>query len=154
VAVALRRAGGGGVLAAVAVLALALVAAPTAQQSAALSLTLSADHVRAALARGASPARAVLVHAVRHALLPVGTLATLEGPMALGGAFVVERVLSLHGIGEATMIAVHRRDIAWLMAISLVAALIAALVVVAGDLAAIVIDPRLGPAILARRGRV
>ena len=151
---AVRRAGGGGVIGAVAVLALALVAAPTAQQSASLSLALSAEHVRAALARGAGPARAVLVHALRQALLPVGTLATLEGPMALGGAFVVEHVFSLHGLGEATILAVQQRDIPWLMAISLVAALVAALVVVAGDLAAIVIDPRLGPAILARRGRV
>jgi peptide/nickel transport system permease protein len=81
------------------VLGLGLVAAPTAQQSASLSLALSADHVRAARARGAGRVRAVFVHALRNALLPVGTLATLEGPMALGGAFVVERVFALHGVG-------------------------------------------------------
>jgi peptide/nickel transport system permease protein len=46
---------------------------------------------------------------------------------------------------------VQQRDTGWLMAISLIAALVAAMLVVAGDLAAIVIDPRLGPAILARR---
>jgi ABC-type dipeptide/oligopeptide/nickel transport system permease component len=148
-----RRAGGGGSLAAMAVLALALVAAPTAQQSASISLSLTSDPVRAAWARGASPARALVVHALRSALLPVGTLATLEGPMALGGAFVVERVFSLHGIGEITILAVQQRDTGWLMAISMLAALVAALVVVAGDLAAMMIDPRLGPAILARRGR-
>ena len=153
IAVMVRRAGGGGVLAAIAVLALALVAAPTAQQSASLSLAISADHVRAATARGADRARAVFVHALRNALLPVGTLATMEGPMALGGAFVVERVFDLHGIGEATILAVQQRDTGWLMAISMIAALIAALVVVAGDLAATVIDPRLGPALVARRSR-
>ncbi len=153
VAVLVRRAGGGGVLASVGVLALALVAAPTAQQSASLSLAISADHVRAATARGASRARAVFVHALRNALLPVGTLATMEGPMALGGAFVVEHVFGLHGLGEATIVAVQQRDTGWLMAISMIAALIAALVVVAGDLAAIAIDPRLGPAVLARRSR-
>jgi ABC-type dipeptide/oligopeptide/nickel transport system permease component len=153
VAVLARHAGGRGAPAAVVALAIALLAAPTAQQNASLTVALSSDYVRAACARGASPARAVVVHALRNALLPLGTLATLEGPMALGGAFVVERVFGLHGVGEATIAAVQQRDTAWLMAISLVTALVAALVVVAGDLAAIVIDPRLAPAILARRGR-
>jgi ABC-type dipeptide/oligopeptide/nickel transport system permease component len=153
VAVVARRAGGDGVLAAAAVLALALMAAPTAQLRAAVASALNADATRAAVARGASPARALVVHALRSALLPVGTLATREGPMALGGAFVVERVFHLRGVGEATISAVGRHDTGWLMAISIVAALIAALVAVAGDLTAIVIDPRLGPPILARRGR-
>ncbi len=156
-AVLVRRlfpsAAGSGVLAAIAVLALALLAAPTAQQNASLSLAISQDYVRAAAARGAGRARAVFVHALRNALLPVATLLSMEGPMALGGAFVVERVFSLHGVGEATIVAVQQRDTSWLMAISMIAALIAMLVIVAGDLAVVFIDPRLGPAILARRGR-
>jgi ABC-type dipeptide/oligopeptide/nickel transport system permease component len=152
-AVLVRGAGGGGALAAVAVLALALLAAPTAQQSAALSLTLTADYVRAACARGASPTRALVVHALRNALLPVGTLATLEGPMALGGAFVVERVFYLHGVGEATVVAVQERDTSWLMAISMLGALVAAIAVVLADLAAIATDRRLLPALTARRTR-
>jgi ABC-type dipeptide/oligopeptide/nickel transport system permease component len=153
IAVAVRHFLGGGVLAATAVLAAALAAAPAAQQGAALSAALSQDYVRAAAARGASPRRALLVHALRNALLPVATLATLEGPMALGGAFVVERVFSLRGVGEATILAVQRRDIAWLMAISMVAAVIAAATVVLADLASVALDPRLGPAVLARKGR-
>jgi ABC-type dipeptide/oligopeptide/nickel transport system permease component len=105
------------------------------------------------MARGAGRTRAALIHGLRNALLPVATLATLEGPMALGGAFVVERVFSLHGVGEATILAVQQRDTGWLMAISMVAALIAAILVVLADIVCVVIDPRLLPAILARRGR-
>lgn len=145
--------GGGRILTAILVLAPALVAAPAVQQRAALSLTLSQDYVRAATARGAGRARAVLVHGLRNALMPVATLATLEGPMALGGAFVVERVFALRGVGELTMLAVQQRDIAWLMAISMSAALIAAVFVVAADLAYIAIDPRLRGAILGRKGQ-
>jgi ABC-type dipeptide/oligopeptide/nickel transport system permease component len=155
-AVLVRGATGDGasrVVGAIVVLALALAAAPTAQQGNALALTLSQDHVRAATARGAGRARAVIVHGLRNALLPVATLATLEGPMALGGAFVVERVFGLRGVGEATILAVQQRDISWLMAISMSAAFIAAVFVLAADLACVALDPRLGPAILARRGR-
>jgi len=153
IAVLARRAGGSGSFAAMTVLAIGLLAAPTAQARAGMTEALTSDAVRAAMARGASPARTVIVHALRIALLPVGTLATREGPMALGGAFVVERVFNLRGVGEATIAAVSHHDTAWLMAIAMVAALIAAFVAVAGDVAAVVIDPRLRAPILARRGR-
>lgn len=152
-AVLARELAGGRTLLGIAVLAPALAAAPAAQQRAALTLALSQDHVRAALARGAGRPRAIIVHALRNALFPVATLATLEGPMALGGAFVVERVLHLRGIGELTMLAVQQRDIAWLMAISMSAALIAAVFVVAADLAYVAADPRLAGAVLGRKGR-
>lgn len=153
IAVLVKRAFGGGTLAAVAILAAALVAAPAAQQRAALTEALSQDYVRAAVARGAGRSRAVLVHALRNALFPIATLATLEGPMALGGAFVVERVLSLRGVGELTMVAVQQRDIAWLMAISMSAALIAAVFVVLADLAYVAADPRIADSVLGRKGR-
>ena len=154
IAVIARDVAGGRAVLAMALLAVGLVAAPAAQQRAALSQALSQDHVRAASARGAGPARAVLDHALRNAIFPVATLATLEGPMARGGAFVVERVLSLRGIGEITMLAVQQRDIAWLMAISMSAALIAAVFVALADLALVAADPRVADAVLGRKGRV
>lgn len=152
-AVLARGIAGGRAPLAMLILAPALIAAPAAQQRSSLGLALSQDYVRAAIARGASTTRAVLVHGLRNALLPVATLATLEGPMALGGAFVVERVLSLRGVGELTILAVQKRDIAWLMAISMSASLIAAVFVVAADLAYVAVDPRLDAAVLGKKGR-
>ncbi|AUX41063.1 uncharacterized protein SOCE26_024680 [Sorangium cellulosum] len=134
------------------ILALPLIAAPTRQQRAALVAVLTQDFIRAARARGAGTARAIAVHGLRNAVLPVVTLAVLEPPMALGGAFVVERVFELHGLGELTLLAVQARDVSWLMAISIVAAGIAALGVIATDLAYVLVDPRLAPAVLTRRG--
>jgi ABC-type dipeptide/oligopeptide/nickel transport system permease component len=142
-----------GLLVPAAVLALALIAAPTRQQRSALATVLSHDLVRAALARGASRARAVVVHGLRNALLPVVTLAVLEPPMALGGAFVVEHVFGLHGLGEATILAVQARDTNWLMALSIFTAFIAALGVIATDLAYVLIDPRLAAFVVSRRRR-
>lgn len=133
------------------VLALPLLASPARQQRSALVAVLSQDFVRAARARGASAARALVVHGLRNALLPVATLAALEPPMALGGAFVVERVFDLHGLCELTLLAVQERDVSWLMAISIFAAGIAALCVIATDLAYVLLDPRLTDTVLSRR---
>ncbi|WP_437838028.1 ABC transporter permease [Sorangium sp. So ce1153] len=152
VAAALLSGGAQSLLLPTCLIALSLIAAPTRQQRAALVAVLTQDFIRAARARGAGTARAIAVHGLRNAVLPVVTLAVLEPPMALGGAFVVERVFELHGLGELTLLAVQARDVSWLMAISIGAAGIAALGVIATDLAYVLIDPRLGPAVLSRRG--
>lgn len=133
----------GSLLAPTLVLAVALVAAPTRAQRSALLDVLGQDYVRTALAKGAGRYRVVFRHGLRNALAPVVTLAALEPPMALGGAFVVEQVFGLHGLGEVTMVAVEARDIAWLMALSLFAAASAALFVVLTDVAYALLDPRL-----------
>jgi ABC-type dipeptide/oligopeptide/nickel transport system permease component len=129
------------------------VAAPARQARSALAFVLSKDFVRAAVARGASRTRAVVAHGLRNAMLPVVTLAALEAPIVLGGAFVVERVFGLPGLGEATIRAVAERDTSWLMALSIFTAAGAAVGVIVTDLAYAVIDPRLASAVFSRSGR-
>jgi ABC-type dipeptide/oligopeptide/nickel transport system permease component len=132
------------------VLSLGLLAAPARQTRAALASALAQEHVRAAMARGASRTRALVKHALPFALLPVATLATLEAPMALGGAFVVERVFGLPGLGAATIAAVQTRDTSWLMAVSIFTAALAALGVLISDLCYVVIDRRLARGVLGK----
>jgi ABC-type dipeptide/oligopeptide/nickel transport system permease component len=154
IAVLLRRVfgeGSSGIFAAALTLSLALIAAPTGQQRSALAATLTTDYVVAARARGATMTRAALVHGLRNALLPVLTLAALEAPMALGGAFVAERVFHLHGLGEATIEAVRSRDTGWLMALSIASAGLAAIFVILSDLLCSLLDVRLGPAMMNRK---
>ena len=154
IAVLLRRVFGAdstGIFGAALTLSLALIAAPTGQQRGALAATLTTDYVVAARARGATLTRATLVHGLRNALLPVLTLAALEAPMALGGAFVAERVFGLHGLGEATIDAVRSRDTGWLMALSIASAGLAAVFVILSDLLCTLLDVRLGPAMMNRK---
>ncbi|HZF56725.1 MAG TPA: ABC transporter permease subunit [Polyangiaceae bacterium] len=135
------------------VLALGLVAAPTRQLRSMLVSSVSQEYARAAVARGASRWRLFIVHAMRNALLPFTTLASLEPPLALGGAFVVERVFGLDGLGDAMIRAVNQRDVGWLMALSMLAAFAAALLVLLTDLLYILIDPRLEAGVTGRKVR-
>ena len=105
------------------------------------------------MARGASRLRVLIAHGLRNSMIPFVTLASLEPPLALSGAFVVERVFGLPGLGEAMIHAVRERDTDWLMACSILAALTAALLVIATDLAYGVLDPRLHTGLLQQKER-
>src|SRR6185503_9252487 len=71
---------------------------------------LQRDFVRAARARGASYARAVVVHALRNALVPLATLAALDLGTMVGGAVVTEKVFRWPGIGQMAVEALLNRD--------------------------------------------
>lgn len=71
---------------------------------------LSQDHIRTARAKGLSPMRVVLVHALRGALLPV---VSFLGPATAGiltGSLVVERVFAIPGLGSHFVQAAIDRD--------------------------------------------
>lgn len=133
------------------ILAAVLVADPTRQQRAELLPVLRTDYVRAAAARGAGALRVVLVHGLRNALLPLVTRAALELPGALTAAFVLEHALGLSGLGQATLEAVASHDVDWLMALAVLAAVWAVIALVATDVAAAIVDPRLRRALSSQR---
>ncbi len=112
-------------------------------QRAATLETSGQDYVRTAKAKGASPLRQLVVHALRNAMLPTVTLAGLQFPALLGGAFVVEEVFGVPGIGYETIRAVEAHDTAWLVSIALITALVTTLALIASDLAHGLLDPRM-----------
>jgi peptide/nickel transport system permease protein len=100
-------------------------------------------HVRAARARGLSPARVVARYVVRNALIPV--LATL-GNMAIhlfNGVVVVETVFGWPGIGGLTINAVDNLDFPLLQGIVIVVAGITFVVNLLVDVGVAVLDPRI-----------
>lgn len=108
------------------------------------------DFVRTARAKGAAPWRVAVVHALRNALMPTMTLLGLHLPVVLGGAFVVEEVFGLPGMGFETIRAIEAHDTAWLMAVVLASAAVVTLGLVASDVAYGALDPRVRE-VLARR---
>lgn len=71
---------------------------------------LGTDYVRTARAKGLAEPAVVHVHAFRNALIQVLTVVGNVAVVLLGGAFVVETVFNLPGVGNLVVMAVRRRD--------------------------------------------
>ncbi len=71
---------------------------------------LSSDYIKTAKAKGLSQAKIVRRHAVRNAIMPV---VTVLGPIAatlLTGAFVVENIFSIPGMGRYFILGIQVQD--------------------------------------------
>ena len=99
--------------------------------------------MRTARAKGASPARVLVVHGLRNALVPVATVAALELGTLVGGAVVTERLFRWPGIGQMTVEALLNRDAPVIFGTVLFtsAAVVAAMLLL--DVVYLVLDPRL-----------
>jgi peptide/nickel transport system permease protein len=140
------------VLLAVAALSLGSVATLSRWQRAAMLEVVRQDFVRTAHAKGLSAWRVAVVHVLRNALMPTVTLAGLHLPVLLGGAFVVEEVFGLRGVGFETLRAIEAHDAPWLMAVVLASAVAVTLGLVASDVACGALDPRVREALSLRQG--
>jgi peptide/nickel transport system permease protein len=104
---------------------------------------LAEDFARTARAKGASPARVLLVHALRNALLPVTTLAALELGTLVGGAVITERLFRWQGVGQMAVDALLSRDAPAIFGVVLFTSSAVVLATLALDLAHGLLDPRL-----------
>jgi len=124
----------------------------TQQQRASMIEALGEDYIRAARAKGARTMRIMVVHALRNALVPTVTLAGVQFPALVGAAFVVEEVFGIHGMGWETLRAIESRDAAWVVAVTLLCAVVTTACLVMSDVAHGLLDPRVREQQLRRRG--
>jgi len=125
------------------VLAFVLVAKWSRYTRSAMIDILGQDYMRTARAKGLSPARVLLGHGLRAALVPLVTLAGLQLPELVGGALVTETVFSWPGMGLLFVNALGTRDYPVLMAILMVGALVVVLGNLVADVVTALIDPRI-----------
>ncbi|WP_037585678.1 ABC transporter permease subunit [Stenoxybacter acetivorans] len=71
---------------------------------------LGEDYVRTARAKGLSPARVVLVHVMRNALITVVTVVGLQMATLLSGAILTETIFSWPGVGNWLLEGFFSRD--------------------------------------------
>jgi peptide/nickel transport system permease protein len=103
----------------------------------------SLDFVRTARSKGLNPMRVTLVHVLRNALNQIITVIGITLGVLFGGAFVVEVVFALPGLGRLIVGAIQRRDIPMIQGGVLMAGTAFAVVNATVDTLYKVIDPRL-----------
>jgi peptide/nickel transport system permease protein len=108
-----------------------------------LGTVLEQDYVRMARAKGASGTRALVVHGLRTALVPVATLAVLDVGALVGGAVVTEKLFRWPGMGQMTVEAIVNRDGPLVTATVLVAAIAIVVATLLVDVIGVLLDPRL-----------
>jgi len=104
---------------------------------------LRQDYVRTAKAKGLGPAKVVLVHAFRNAVLPIIAMIGLDVGFFMSGAVVVESVYGWPGIGQLTCMGIQRLDTPIIMGVTLIAALGILIGNLVADLITPLIDPRI-----------
>lgn len=104
---------------------------------------MSSGYVRTARSKGLSERDVLVKHAFRNALLPIVTLLGLSLPTLVGGAYFVEYVFSIPGVGYLTFSSIFARDYPTLMAITMMTAVLIVLGNLLADVCYAVVDPRI-----------
>lgn len=121
-------------------LPIAAVLAQVLRQS--LEQVLEQPFITQARARGMGDTAVRLRHALRHALVPLVTLAGFVFASLLGGAVVLELLFGRQGIGRLMLDATTNKDVPLVLGVTLLAATLYVLVNLLVDLATQAIDPR------------
>jgi len=100
------------------------------------------DFVRTARAKGLGPARILLHHVLRNALMPVITVLALHLGTLLGGTVLVEYVFNYPGLSGLLVEAVNARDYPIVEGVVLVISVLFVVLNLAVDLLYAVLDPR------------
>ncbi|MGP6158163.1 MAG: ABC transporter permease [Vulcanimicrobiaceae bacterium] len=104
---------------------------------------MGAPYIRTARSKGLSEREVLFGHALRNALLPVVTLLGLSLPALVGGAYFVEYIFSIPGIGYLTFSSIFSRDYPTLMAITMLTAVLIVAGNLLADIAYALVDPRI-----------
>jgi peptide/nickel transport system permease protein len=125
-------------------LTIAIFLAPILIQSlrAAILDVMTAEYIVVARAKGLSPWRILMKHALRNALMPVTTILAVNIGWLLSGAVVVEYLFSFPGLGSLLVRAVGQRDYPVIQGLSLVFAILVLVVNLLADLSYMLIDRR------------
>ena len=104
---------------------------------------LNQDYIRTARAKGASPMRVVMRHALRNALIPALTYAGTDVAMLLGGVVVIEDIFGYSGIGQLAFQAIGNLDVPLIMGTVLFATFFVVIFNLIVDILYGIIDPRI-----------
>ncbi len=104
---------------------------------------LNQDYIRTAKAKGASPLRVVMRHALRNALIPALTYAGTDVAALLGGVVVIEDIFGYSGVGQLAFQAIGNLDVPLIMGTVLFATVFVVIFNLIVDILYGIVDPRI-----------
>jgi peptide/nickel transport system permease protein len=105
--------------------------------------TLGQDYIRTARAKGLPERTVVALHAAKPAMIPVLTVIGLSWAHMLGGAFLVEFIFAIPGLGRMSVDAIFAKDFPVMQATLIAVSLNVLLVNLAVDILYGWLDPRI-----------
>jgi peptide/nickel transport system permease protein/oligopeptide transport system permease protein len=103
---------------------------------------LNEDYIRTAYAKGLSERAVRWRHAFRNAILPIITVIGPSVAFLVTGAFIVESLFSIPGIGYLSVTAIQQRDYPVIQATTVILAVSVVIVNLVVDLLYTLLDPR------------
>jgi len=103
---------------------------------------LSSDYVRTAEAKGGTPSRVIVRHALRNSLIPLITIIMINIPQMLAGAVVLEQVFAWPGMGQLAVSSVNNQDYPVVIGFGLYVAALVLVCNLLADIGYAVVDPR------------
>ncbi|MDQ1539763.1 MAG: glutathione transport system permease protein [Actinomycetota bacterium] len=104
---------------------------------------LSSDYIRLARAKGITPRRVLIRHALRTALIPFVTVTALDIAAILGGAIITETIFQWRGMGDFLVRSIFAHDPYAILAWLLIAGAAVIIFNLIADLLYGVLDPRI-----------
>jgi peptide/nickel transport system permease protein len=125
------------------VLALSMLALTARMTRSAMLEVFGSDYIEAARAKGLPETTIIFKHALRNALIPVLTVASLQMGFLLVGSVLVEYTMGLGGLGSLVTDGIQSRDYPVIQSTVLVLVVAYALINLVTDLLYAIIDPRI-----------
>lgn len=104
---------------------------------------LTQDYIRTAKAKGLSPFKIIVKHALRNALMPVITVQGTLVASILTGSFVIEKIFAIPGMGKYFVESINQRDYPVIMGTTVFYSVILIIMLFLVDLAYGLLDPRI-----------
>lgn len=104
---------------------------------------LRQDYIRTARAKGLSEKRVIYRHALKNALLPIVTIASMILPALIGGSFIIETIFAWPGMGRLGFEAITNHDLPTVMGVGIISVFLTLLGLVLSDVLYAVVDPRI-----------
>ena len=101
------------------------------------------DYIRTAKSKGMTARRITWVHAFRNSALPIITLLGSTLPSLIGGAFIIETMFSIPGLGRLGTDSAMSRDYPVIMGVTFFSALLVMVGMFLSDILYSLVDPRI-----------